>query len=170
MLGRFYDLYSRRLVLAVAVSLPLLVVMSLGIRSNNDLETWMPQTSPARLRYEEFKRTFGVEEFLFIAFDLNHKDAPDTQLVESLCGRLEHLPGIRRTMSPDRMRAIMRDMAVPDAEIEQRLKGLFTNDDGHLIGVAACLSEFGLKNRTPTVRLRRADRSISTTNGSSAAW
>ena len=152
MLGRFYDVYHRRLVLAVLLTMPLLTVLSLGVRSNNDLETWMPQTSPARLRYEEFKRTFGVEEFLFIGFDLSHQEAPDAQLVESLCGRLERLPGIRRGMSPDRMRAIMRDHDVPDAEIEQRLRGLFTNDDGRLIGVAACLSDYGLKHRTPTVR------------------
>ena len=54
MLGRFYDVFHRRMVFAVLLSLPLLTVVSLGIRSNNDLETWMPQTSPARMRYEEF--------------------------------------------------------------------------------------------------------------------
>ena len=151
MLGRFYDIFHRRMVFAVLLSLPLLTVLSLSIRSNNDLETWMPQTSPARVRYEEFKRTFGVEEFLFIGFDLNHKDAPNAKLVESLCGRLERVPGIRRSMSPDRMRAILRDHDVPNDEIERRLLGLFTNADGRLIGVAACLSDYGLKHRSATV-------------------
>ncbi|MBC7820733.1 MAG: MMPL family transporter, partial [Planctomycetaceae bacterium] len=128
-----------------------MVGLALNVKCNNDTETWMPETTPARQRYEEYKRAFGAEEFLLIAFDTSKPHAPDAALIESMCGRLERLPGIRRVTSPDRMRAIMRDLQVPAEIIEQRLKGLLVGRDGHLVGVAASLSDLGLAHRAATV-------------------
>ena len=151
MLNRFYQRYSRRLVAGLLLTLPLAIFLSLKTKSNNAVETWMPETTPARQQYEEFKRTFGVEEFLLIAFDLKAPEAPDAQLIESVCGRLERVPGIRVVMSPDRMRKIMSDLTVPPEAAEERLKGILISKQGHLLGIAACLSEHGMANRSRTV-------------------
>ena len=128
-----------------------LVWLALHATTNNDTETWMPETTPARQRYEDFKQAFGAEEILLIAFDTSQPNAPDAELLEALCGRLEGLPSIRRAMSPDRMRAIMRELEVPADVIEQRLKGLLVSRDGPLVGVAASLSDAGIANRSDTV-------------------
>lgn len=151
MLSRFYERFGHRMVLVLGLTLPLVIWLSLKTRSNNDLETWMPETAPARLEYERFKRTFGVEEFLLIAFDQDAATTPNVQLIESLCGRLERLPGVRKAMSPDRMRGLMKNLEVPDDVAEERLQGLFVSKHGRLIGVAACFSDYGLKHRTETV-------------------
>ena len=128
-----------------------LVWVALNTKTNNDTETWMPETTPARQQYEEFKRAFGAEEFLLIAFDSSLPKAPDAEMLESLCSRLERLPGIRRATSPDRMRSIMRELDVPADVIEARLKGLLISRDGPLVGIAAALSEVGLTNRSGMV-------------------
>lgn len=151
MLHQFYQRYSKHLVALVLLTQLPLVAWSLGVKTNNDTETWMPDTTPARQNFEQFKRIFGAEEFLLIAFDLSQQGAPDEALIESLCGRLERLPSVRRAASPDRLRAIMRDLEVPNDQIEERLKGLLVSRNGPLVGVAVTLSDAGVKNRSQTV-------------------
>lgn len=151
MINRFYQRFSKQLVAMLLLTQLPLVWLGLHVKTNNDTETWMPESSPARQRYEHFKRAFGAEEFLLIAFDSSQPTAPDAQLLESVCGRLERLPGVRRATSPDRMRAIMRELEVPEEVIDERLKGLLVSRDGPLIGLAVSLSEAGLANRSGTV-------------------
>lgn len=151
MINEFYQRFSKHLVAMVLLTQLPLVWLALHVTTNNDTETWMPETTPARQRYEEFKRAFGAEEFLLIAFDTSQPNAPDAEMLESLCGRLERLPGIRRATSPERMRAIMRELEVPADVIEERVKGLLVSRDGPLVGVAAALSDLGLANRSGTV-------------------
>ena len=151
MINRFYQRFSKHLVAMVLLTQLPFVWLALNVTTNNDTETWMPETSPARQRYEEFKRAFGAEEFLLIAFDTSKPNAPDAQMLESLCGRLERLPSIRRATSPERMRTIMRDLEVPAETIDERIKGLLISRDGPLVGIAAELSDSGLANRSGTV-------------------
>lgn len=151
MIHWFYQRFSKHLVAMVLLTQLPLVWLALNVKTNNDTETWMPESTPARQRYEEFKRTFGAEEFLLIAFDTSQPNAPDDRMLEALCGRLERLPSIRRVMSPERMRAIMRDLEVPPDVIEERVRGLLVSRDGPLIGIAASLSDSGLANRAGTV-------------------
>ena len=151
MLNRFYLSHSKQIVVLLLLSQPFLVWLMLAIPSNNDIETWMPQTSAARLQYEEYKRQFGVEEFILVAFDTAKEGAPTDAQIESLCGRLERVPGIRRVTSPDRMKSIMRELEIPQESIEERMKGLLVSKDGKLIGCAASLSEYGLAHRSQTV-------------------
>lgn len=151
MLSAFYTRWSKNIVILLLLSQPLLIWRALSVRSNNDVETWMPETTPARQQYEIFKQTFGVEEFLLVAFDTVQPKAPDNALIESLCGRLERLPGIRRAMSAERVRHIMADLNVPQEVIQQRLKGLLVSRQGSLTGIVASLSEHGLAHRTETV-------------------
>ncbi len=151
MINGFYKRFSKHLVAMVLLTQLPLVWLALNAKTNNDTETWMPETTPARQRYEEFKRAFGAEEFLLIAFDTSKPNAPDAEMLESLCGRLERLPSIRRATSPERMRSIMRELEVPADVIEERVKGLLVSRDGPLVGIAAALSDSGLANRSGTV-------------------
>lgn len=157
MLGRFYQRYSKTIVGLVLLSLPVLSVLSLDIRPLNDIETWMPESDPARVRYEEFKRSFGVEEFILIAFDRQQSAPPDSDLIEAMCVRLERLPEIRHCWSPSRMQAIMNDLGVPAADAEKRLQGLLTNSQDSLAGVVAILSDTGYRHRTETVQCVREE-------------
>ena len=151
MINWFYQRFSKHLVATVLLTQLPLIWVALNTKTNNDTETWMPETTPARQQYEEFKRAFGAEEFLLIAFDSSLPNAPDAEMLESLCSRLERLPSIRRATSPDRMRSVMRELDVPADVIEARLKGLLISRDGPLVGIAAALSEVGLTNRSSAV-------------------
>src|SRR5207247_2020284 len=52
---------------------------------------------------------------------------------------------------PQRMRDVMREQTVTDADISQRLSGLFVSKDGSRVGVVALLSDSGIKDRAGTV-------------------
>jgi predicted RND superfamily exporter protein len=168
MLGRSYLKYSWHLVVLVGLTQPFALLGSLGLQSRNDIETWMPETAPARVRYEEFKRTFGAEEFILVALD---ESPPDEKLIEALCRRLERLPEVRRCWSAERMCFTMRELGVSADESARRVTGLLRNTDGSLTGVAVLLSERGFHDRMLTVQKVRdllsycgvgGDRSIMT--------
>ena len=63
MLSRFYKKHSAAVLWLVALSFPYFFIQSHALRQNNNIETWLPKESPVRLRYEQFKKQFGVEEF-----------------------------------------------------------------------------------------------------------
>jgi uncharacterized protein len=131
---RIYERFSRRMVAVLLLTLPLTVAAAVAIPSNNDLDTWLPQNSPARTNYEEFRRVFGAEDFLVIAFDHDHPDAPDEKLVEAVCVRLERLPGVQCCWSPARMRELMQNFGVPPPECDRRLQRLLLNGAGNRAG------------------------------------
>lgn len=150
MFRRLYERHSWQIVALGFLTIPFGIVIQQW-KANNDLETWMPETSAIRVEYEEFKREFGVEEFILIAFDQRAPDAPGPELIEALCVRLERLPEIHHCWSSYRMQAIMRDLGVPTETAESRLKGLLLSDDGSLVGMVAILSESGFRDRSNTV-------------------
>ncbi|MFN7806344.1 MAG: efflux RND transporter permease subunit [Planctomycetaceae bacterium] len=149
MLSRFYKNSSRTILWLLALSFPFIHWQAQSIRSNNDIETWLPVESPVRSAYEQFKRDFGVEEMVMIGLETQRVSE---QQIEALCGRLDRLPGVRQCWSPGRLRTTMTEMGVPEEQITQRLRGLAESDDGHLAGVAVLLSATGLKDRAGTVR------------------
>lgn len=149
---RVYERFSWRIVAFVALTLPLALFASLRVRSDNDLNTWLPRNSEARRDYEAFKQVFGAEDFLLVAFDLNQPDAPDEKLVESVCVRLQRLPSVERCWSPQRMREAMQNLGVAPEECERRMKRLLVGEKSGMIGVAVTLSERGAADRAGTVR------------------
>jgi predicted RND superfamily exporter protein len=149
MLSRFYKNSSRSILWLLALSFPFLHWQAQSIRSNNDIETWLPVESPVRASYEQFKRDFGVEEMVMIGLETPRVSEAQ---IEALCGRLERLPGVRQCWSPGRLRSTMTDMGVPEDQITARLRGLSESADGRLAGVAVLLSGSGLKDRAGTVR------------------
>src|SRR5258708_34761005 len=109
MLSRFYQRFSRVILWAVALSFPYLFYEAQSIPCNNDIETWLPRESAVRSTYEQFKRDFGVEEIILIGVE---RRLADDELLEAVCGRIERLPGVRRCMSPDRLRNVMAETGV----------------------------------------------------------
>ena len=90
---------------------------------------------------------FGAEEVILIGLDQSLGD----DLIESVCGRIGRLSGVRRCWSPKRMRDVMRDLSVTDADVRHRLEGLFVSKDGQRVGVVAMLSDSGVQDRAGTV-------------------
>lgn len=154
MVSTFYKKYAKRILGCVLVSLPILVIQAESLPSNNDIETWLPRQSPVRQRYEDFKDEFGAEELILIGVE---RDAVEQPLVESLCERIERLPGIRTCWSPNRFADVMRELDVPNEEIRQRLKRFAVSEDGELAGLVALLSAQGLADRAGTVDAVRAE-------------
>jgi predicted RND superfamily exporter protein len=146
--SRFYKRFSPAILWLVALSFPYLLYEGQSVRCNNDIETWLPQQTPVRAAYEEFKRQFGVEELVLIGVE--REAAPD-ELVESVCSRLERLPGVRCCWSAGRLAGVMADLQVPAEEAQQRLKGLALSNDGRMSAIIVLLSQEGLHNRVAAV-------------------
>ena len=149
MLSRFYKRFSGVILWIVALSFPYLLIQAASVPSNNDIETWLPRESPVRAAYEQFKHEFGVEEIVLIGIE---RGAADDSLVDSICGRLDRLPGVRRCWSPRRLQAVMAEMGVSETVARERLQGLVSSRDQKLFGLVVLLSESGIKNRAGTVR------------------
>ena len=147
MLSRFYQRFGFRVLLLAALAFPFFYYHGETISSNNDIEAWLPESSDVRVEYEEFKTRFGAEEVILIGMNRSL----GAGLIESVCGRIERLPGIRHCWSPDRLHDVMREHSVTKGDIHQRLKGMFVSKDGQRVGVVAMLSEAGIKDRAGAV-------------------
>src|SRR5262245_76951 len=121
MISKFYQKYSKLILWSVALTFPWVWYQAESIRSNNDIETWLPRNTDVRQNYEDFKADFGGEEIIVIGL---RQHAADPQLIEALAGRLERQPGIRDCWTPDRMQQRMEQFGVPAEEARQRLTGL----------------------------------------------
>ncbi|MCX7422402.1 MAG: MMPL family transporter [Planctomycetia bacterium] len=147
MLSRFYQRFGLRVLLLAALTFPFFYYHGETISSNNDIEAWLPENSDVRVEYEEFKTRFGAEEVILIGMNRSL----GVSLIESLCGRIERLPGIRHCWSPDRLSEVMREHSVTQPDIQRRLEGMFVSKDGERVGVVAMLSEAGIIDRAGTV-------------------
>lgn len=152
MISYFYQRYSRWILWGVVLSFPFIWYQSESIRSNNDIETWLPQDTDVRQAYEDFKADFGGEELIVIGV---RQSAADEKLMEALAGRLERLPGIRSCWTPQRMTARMEEFGVTAEDARARITGLMIPAAGSMQGIVLTLSDLGLKNRDVTVRMVR---------------
>ena len=148
MISNFYRRYSVAILWLVGLSFPLFWYQSEQIRSNNDIETWLPRDTPVRQVYEEFKQDFGAEEVIVIGLP---REIATPKLVEAFAGRMERLPGIRHCWTPERMTSRMVEFGVEEAAARRRLDGLLTSQSGELIGIVAMLSEAGARDRSRVV-------------------
>ncbi|MBX9640584.1 MAG: hypothetical protein K2X97_12870, partial [Mycobacteriaceae bacterium] len=148
MLSRFYKRYSAAILWLVALSFPILLVQAQSMPCNNNIETWLPRESPVRAAYEQFKHDFGVEEVVLIGVE---RAAADHALIDSICGRIDRLPGVRRCWSPRRLQAVMGEMGVTEAESRERLQGLAYSKDESFVGLIVLLSETGVRDRAASV-------------------
>ena len=154
MLTGFFRLYSRHLLAAALLVFPWLAIQSESLPANNNLETWLPAESSVREAYQGFTEEFGAEELILVGLVDRTADDP---LVEAVAGRLERLPGIRQCWTPHRLKRIISDLGVSEAEAGTRLRGLTTSEDRRLTGLIALLSEEGVRDRAATVADVRAE-------------
>lgn len=131
MLSNFYRRYSVPLLWAIAFSFPYFTYYAETIKTNNDLETWLPKDTPARMAYEDFKKEFGVEEVIVVG--LNNSTSDD-RLIEAIAGRLDHARGIEKCWTPERLKSFMERMGVSDEVAEKRLNGLTQMEGGGVNG------------------------------------
>uniref|UniRef100_A0A7C4LMM0 RND transporter n=1 Tax=Schlesneria paludicola TaxID=360056 RepID=A0A7C4LMM0_9PLAN len=154
MISYFYQQNGRLLLALVALTFPFFYWQANTIKSNNDIETWLPRKTEVRQEYERFKREFGAEEIIVVALE---RSVADPQLVESLAGRLERLAGIRAVWTPERMTEQMASLGVPRDEAQRRIQGLLEAPSGELIGIVALMSEAGAKDRAGVVAAVRRE-------------
>ncbi|MFH5806146.1 MMPL family transporter [Alienimonas sp. DA493] len=141
------------LLIAAGACLPLFAALAADLPVNNDPEAWLPADGPNRTAYDAFRRTFGSEEAILAAFPADTAAAT----VAALRARLEMSPRIRYACSPGSIAAVMREMNVPEAEIDARLTGLLRGANGEWVAVAGTLSAEGAADRPAAVRdVRRA--------------
>jgi predicted RND superfamily exporter protein len=148
MISDFYRKYSSWILWGVALSFPFIWLQAEAIRSNNDIETWLPRETDVRHTYEDFKADFGGEEVVVIGI---RQTVDDPALIEAIAGRLENQPGIRQCWTPERMVRRMAQFGVPDEEARRRLTGLMTSEGGGMRGLVALLTEEGFRDRDATV-------------------
>ncbi len=148
MIAHFYQNYSGRLLLLVALSFPLMVYHAKTIPVNNDIEAWLPGKSEVRTAYNEYKKEFGGEEIILVALDGLTEEDP---LIESLRHRIEKLPGIHKCYSPQTLKTVMQQFSVSEEEANSKLRGFLISNDQQLVGMVATLTREGLVDRNKTV-------------------
>lgn len=103
-MNRYRKLLSRRpnLVLAVMVFFTLFFswqLLSLKIDSSN--ESMLPRNDPAYGYLQEFRRLYGEDEFIVVAFRTGGKDAAQRMAqIEKIAVRIRNLPHIQKVQSP----------------------------------------------------------------------
>jgi len=148
MISRFYQRYSKAIIVALFTSLAVLYPLAESIPPNNNTETWLSDANEARQVYEDFRFQFGGEELILVALD---RTEHDPKLIEAVCGRLERLDVIRKVWSPHRLASMMAEFDLSESEIEQRLHRVVISQDGKFAGIAALLTEEGLQDRDATM-------------------
>ncbi|MBL8849514.1 MAG: MMPL family transporter [Planctomycetaceae bacterium] len=148
MLSRFYNAHSRTILWLLVATFPLVYWLAHAEKSNNDIETWLPQNTAVRQNYEKFKQDFGVEEVVVLGVDPN---AVGDELVESVAARLDAVQGVRECITPQRLMTRMRALGVPEQEARERITGQLIGEGGQLSGVVIGLDEYGAKHRGETV-------------------
>lgn len=149
MLSAFYRKHSRHLLIAVALTFPILFLEANSIPNNNQIETWLPDSSDVRDVFNEFKLNFGQDEVVLIGVS---KKVEDSGLADALSRRIELLPGIRRCWSPHDISEEMGELGVTEAESRRRQTGLTLSRNGDFVALMAILSQEGIADRADTIR------------------
>ncbi|MBI1349079.1 MMPL family transporter [bacterium] len=148
MISFLYRRHAHLLLAFVALSFPYFYIQANSIRSNNDIETWLPRDTDVRQTYENFKRDFGAEEAIIIGLP---QELAAPGLMEAVAGRLELIPGVRSCWTAARVQGHMDGMGVDTTDARQRLEGLLISPEGDYQGVIALLDREGIANRAAVV-------------------
>lgn len=166
MVAQFYRRHGARLLIAVALSFPFLHLAANGLRSDNDIETWLPSDSPARAAYDDFRRHFGPDETILVSLPVA---GTDSRLIEAFAARLEELPTIRKCWTAARVSTVMEGLGAAPADTRKQLEGLLLSPDGKTTGVAVLLNEKGIDHRDETVAAVREQLAYCQLNGPDVA-
>jgi uncharacterized protein len=158
MLSFLYQRHGQLLLGLVALTFPYFYLQAEAIRSNNDIETWLPRQTEVRQVYEDFKRDFGVEEVIVVGL---RPESASPRLIEALASRIDRLPGIRSCWTPERAAAQMGQLGVSAELADQRVQGLLTSTNQKMVGIVALLSDDGALHRADVVQRIRDELSYS---------
>ena len=148
MLAQFYQKYSRQILWGLVISFPILMIVSKQIPINNDIETWLPESSDVRMTYNHFKEVFGGEEIILIG--LNRENI-STQLIHSIKQRIERLDEVEKCWDSRELSKSMNQLGVTEDEIAKRLEGLVVSKDEKLSAIIIGPSAKGFADRVGTV-------------------
>jgi len=148
MISFLYRRHAKLLLAFVALSFPFFYMQANSIKSNNDIETWLPRDTAVRQNYEDFKRDFGAEEAIIIGLP---QGLATPALVEAVAGRLERIPGVRSCWTPARVQSHMESLGVESDEAQRRLQGLLISAEGDFLGVIALMDHYGIAHRGEVV-------------------
>lgn len=113
---------------AVALTLAAIPFLS-GIQVDSSLEVWLDRSRPAYRAYQEFRRTFGSEEFVLLVYPCPAEvDLPFLEGLTDLRFELEEIEGVRRV--DDLAQVYSRLYAVKGLEVfrqDLRHSHLFTS-------------------------------------------
>ncbi len=148
MISAFYSRYSTTIVAAVLFSLPVVAWIGETIPCNNDIETWLPADTESRRTYDQFRQTFGADEFVAVGYQSNRLSA---QEAEALCRRFERLEGIEHCWSRERLTSLMAGMEVSSADIDARITKLVHSENGEFHALLVILNHWGIAHRSDVV-------------------
>lgn len=148
MVSEFYKRHAAALLLICAIALPIFTVMGESVKSNNDIEAWLPRNSDIRAQYDSFCRTFGAEETILVAFE---RPFPAPEKLQSLSARLQGLDSIAACWTRQDMLDSMIDNEVAEADARERLVNLMAAGDDSLETLLVSINSSGLTDRMQTV-------------------
>lgn len=148
MLSAFYQRWYRHILWALALTAPLLWYQAQQIRSNNDIEAWLPRGTEVRQQYEQFKHEFGGEETILLSVS---REQVSDELIAGLASRCGRLPTIQACWTAETLQERMAEFGVDESARAERLVGLLVDPSGKTAGILLLLSETGLRDRAAAV-------------------
>lgn len=148
MIAQFYRKFSKQILWGLVIIFPILMVLSEQIPVNNDIETWLPESSDVRVTYNEFKETFGGEEIILIGLN-QEKVSP--RLVHAIMKRVDRLDEVEQCWDSKQLTESMYQLGVTEEDIEARLKGLVYSSDKKISAIIIAPSKAGFADRAGTV-------------------
>ena len=152
MVSEFYRRHSLTLLLTCLAALPILTILGEQIPSNNNIETWLPRESNVRQTYDEFRRTFGADETILIAFE---KPFPTPERITALASRVQSLSGTKACWTRQQVLDVMSANDVTSETAEQRLVHLLATPEGDLETLLIVLNKDGIAHRAESVQAIR---------------
>lgn len=148
MISAFYRRYGTAILATVLLSLPVAGWIGENLPCNNDIETWLPANTDSRRTYEQFRQTFGADEFVAVGYQSNRLT---TQEAEALCRRFERLEGVEHCWSRERLVGLMSEMQVNEADTDARITKLVQSESGEFHALLVVLNHWGIAHRSAVV-------------------
>lgn len=159
----FYDRSSRWILLAVAISFPLLVISAGKTVSTarNDVQDWLPDSFEETHQYADFQKHFAGETFILASWEGCTLDDPSVeklaQALEADWCQAQHPDDgdglfLRIGSGPRLLEELTSPpSSLSEERVRQRLKGLMIGPDDEQTAVLISLAPLGKKNFPRTV-------------------
>ena len=143
-----------RILLAIFVlTFPLVAYVSTlpAGRFRNEITEWGNQRSPAYQQYDDFRKQFGVEEYVIVSWPGCVLDDPRLEQVTASI-ETDLSESVERVSSGARLLSELRDRAkLSETAALKRLRGILIGQDGSQTAVGFNLSKVGMENRAQVI-------------------